>query len=447
MNLAIFLSQIFKLIIALSAICLAVIFREPSLLKIRGLLFGVILFLGFGLILLEIYILRKIQNKLRKFVSFLLIFLAATGASIALGRETNFLITKQQILSEDISRLEDLGQHFIVGYWNYDEVKQLVEKRAVGGVFITQRNVYNKTIEEVKVEIASLQKIRSSQGLSPLWIATDQEGGNIARLSPPLKPISTLAKIVDKVDNINQKREAIAEYATEKAAELAYIGVNLNFAPVVDLNKGIINPEDRYSRIYDRAISEDPKIVTKVALWYCNSLSKFNVRCTLKHFPGLGRVKQDTHVSEANLDTPISLLNRDDWQPFRTIIKFSDAFIMLSHVKLKALDEFNPVSFSNKVVRGLIRDRWQYNGVLITDDFCMQAVYGSKDGIKIATVKAINAGVDLILISHDPSLYYPAMKSLIEADKIGNLDRNLLHQSKDRLKQNKKVLFIDRSKI
>ncbi|WP_198920719.1 glycoside hydrolase family 3 protein, partial [Anaplasma marginale] len=168
-------------------------------------------------------------------------------------------------------------------------------------------------------------------------------------------------------------------------------------APVVDLNKGIINPEDKYSRIFDRAISSDKEVVTKVALWYCDSLAKLNVRCTLKHFPGLGRVKTDTHLAEAKLDTSITELSMDDWLPFRTIMNISDAFVMLSHVKLTALDEQNPVSFSNKVVKNLIRNTWNYRGVLITDDFCMQAVFGSKDGIKIATVKAINAGVDLIL--------------------------------------------------
>ncbi|MGF1490481.1 MAG: glycoside hydrolase family 3 N-terminal domain-containing protein [Prochloraceae cyanobacterium] len=445
MNLIFFFAEIFKLIIALSIFCLASIVREPWVVKMRTELLLLLLFLGLGLILLEVWNLRKTPNKLKNFFSFLLIFLAATGSSIALGKETSFLITKQEVLNQNSQRLANLGQHFIVGYWDFEEVKNLVEKQAIGGVFITQRNVYNKTADEIKQEIESLQAIRASQGLSPLWIASDQEGGNISRLSPPLTKLSTISNIIGKEKNPNNKKQEIIEYTTKKGQELADIGVNLNFAPVVDLNKGIIDPTDRYSRIYDRAISKDKKVVTKVALWYCDTLSKLNIRCTLKHFPGLGRVEGDTHLKEVNLDASITELNADDWLPFRTIMNFSDAFIMLSHVKLTALDGSNPVSFSNKVVKGLIRERWKYDGVLITDDFCMEAVYGSKDGIKVATVKAINAGVDLILISHDPSQYYPAMKSLLIADRIGNINYKLLDESKVRLERNKKVLFVNRS--
>ena len=72
----------------------------------------------------------------------------------------------------------------------------------------------------------------------------------------------------------------------------------------------------------------------------------------------------------------------------------------------------------------------------------MEAVYGSKDGIELATIKAINAGVDLILIAHDPTQYYPAMKALLRADRRGNINGYLLHESKERLERNKKVLFI-----
>ena len=443
MNFIIFFAEIFKLIIALSIFYLASIVREPWVVKMRTELLLILFFFGLGLILLETFNLRRSTNKFSKFFSFLLIFLAATGSSIALGQETGFFITTQEVLTQDTQKLENLGQHFIVGYWDFKEVKKLVEKRAIGGVFITKRNADNKTADEIRHEIESLQAIRKSQGLSPLWIATDQEGGNISRLSPPLTELPALSKIIGSDRDINRKKQAIVNYATKKGQELAYVGVNLNFAPVVDLNKGIIDPADKYSRIYDRAISSQKEVVTKVALWYCDALSKLNVRCTLKHFPGLGRVDRDTHLTEASLDTSITELNADDWLPFRTIIKFSDAFIMLSHVKLTALDELTPVSFSDKVVRGLIRNRWKYNGVLITDDFCMEAVYGSKPGIKVATIKAINAGVDLILISHDPSQYYPAMKALLRADHIGNVDRFLLQESKERLERNKKVLFIN----
>ncbi len=111
----------------------------------------------------------------------------------------------------------------------------------------------------------------------------------------------------------------------------------------------------------------------------------------------------------------------------------SQAVTMLGHAKLTAVDTKHPVSFSKQVVTDILRKNWQHNGVLITDDFGMEAVYGSKDGFGLATVKAINAGVDLLLISYDKDLYYEAMYALLKASETGNLDREMLDKSRKRL--------------
>jgi beta-N-acetylhexosaminidase len=113
----------------------------------------------------------------------------------------------------------------------------------------------------------------------------------------------------------------------------------------------------------------------------------------------------------------------------------TQAFVMLGHAKLPAIDPYHPVSFSASVITKLIRNSWKYEGILITDDFCMQAVYSSRDGLQSATVAALNAGVDLILISFDSDLYYEAMNALLQAEQKHQLDGEQLTISRKRLER------------
>jgi beta-N-acetylhexosaminidase len=210
---------------------------------------------------------------------------------------------------------------------------------------------------------------------------------------------------------------------------------------VVDLNKGIVSPEDKFSKIYQRAISKDKEVVAKVALWYCQTLEEYRVSCTIKHFPGLGRVHKDTHITHADLTTSVNELTRDDWVPFREVMRHSQAVTMLGHAKLTTVDDEYPVSFSKLVVTEIIRKAWQHEGILITDDFSMGAVYSSKYGLGAATVNAMNAGVDLILIAYDQDLYYEAMSGLLKAERSRALDKAILDKSHKRLEQAKKSIL------
>jgi beta-N-acetylhexosaminidase len=106
---------------------------------------------------------------------------------------------------------------------------------------------------------------------------------------------------------------------------------------------------------------------------------------------------------------------------------------MLGHASLTALDRAHPVSFSQAVVAGLLHGEWRYDGVLITDDFSMGAVYRSREGIADASVAALNAGVDLILVSFDTDQYYAVMHGLLAADRDGRLQPDALRQSEARL--------------
>ena len=438
-NIMLILLKIFELILAIALLVVAAILRSPSLANYREGLFWLSLVGGAILIFAELAVLPRPSPRRIKLMSFLVLALSFASLSANLVLAMKFNLIKQSVLNADPSRLAKLGQHFVVGYRDPEEVAALVEKRAIGGVFLTARNIENKSKTEIRQEISGWQETRRRQGLSPLWIAADQEGGIVSRLSPPLTYLPPLSEIIAEDRDIEASKNAVIEYAMLQGRELYEIGVNLNFAPVVDLNKGALNPDDKYSLIYRRAISADKDVVAKVASWYCQTLEKQGVRCTLKHFPGLGRVAADTHVEDAQLDTSLEELREDDWVPFQAAMQNTRALTMLSHAKLMAVDGDRPVSFSNKAIVNILRQDWQYNGILITDDFCMRAAYNTKLGLAGATVAAMNAGVDLILIAFDSDLYYPAMHSLLQAEADSKLDMKMLEKSRRRLQEDRRV--------
>ena len=391
------------------------------------------------LILVQVWILRTSSSSQRvlKSVSALGLFAAALALSTTVALEASFHWVRYQVLHTDPSLLEKPGRHLMVGYRDLTEVRELIRLRAVGGIFLSSGNVRNKSIAEVRQIIQSFQNQRQQQGLPPLWIATDQEGGGVSRLSPPLTHLPGLSEIVQRYSDLGQREQAVREFARTQGRELANVGVNINFAPVVDLNYKLINPNDWYTRIFERAISDDPAVVAQVAAWYCSELEKAGVRCTLKHFPGLGRAFEDTHLRDASLTASMAELGDTDWVPFRALMRDSRVFTMLGHVRLTALDKERPVSMSPAVIAGLLRRDWKYDGVLITDNFSMAAVYRSSEGMSNGSIQALNAGVDLILISWDTDQYYPVMYSLLKADRQGRLDREALKRSDQRLEMAK----------
>jgi beta-N-acetylhexosaminidase len=424
-----------RLIVALVLVPYALDWRSPFLSSVRSWALLGLIALPLCLILAEVRALRIARSGqwALNAVNFLGLLPAVVALTATVALEARFQLDRYQVLHADPARLEEVGSHVIVGYRSLSEAEELVKLRAVAGVFVSSRNVRGKTIAEVRHEIRSLQCLRRKQGLPPLWVATDQEGGVVSRLSPPLPWLPRISRIVKRYSDMAQREQAVRQYATTQGRELAALGINLNLAPVIDLNHQIKNPNDRFTRIFQRAISSDPAVVTQAARWYCDALEKTGVQCTLKHFPGLGRVSDDTHAGSANLTTPVAELTKTDWLPFRTLMSDTGAFTMLGHVRLTAIDADRPASISQGVIAGLIRGAWKYHGVLITDDFCMGAVYHSKIGIENGSIDALNAGVDLILISWDPDQYYPVMYALLEADRNRKLNLEALLRSDQRL--------------
>jgi beta-N-acetylhexosaminidase len=318
------------------------------------------------------------------------------------------------------ARMAALGEHMVVGYEDIDQVRELARRGLIGGLFITRRNVEGKLLEQVRAELAGIQALRRQAGLPPLMLSTDQEGGPVSRLSPLVPQQPTLASVLGPGISPQQIEQRARAYGEQQAKGLADLGINANFSPVVDLKPA--HPAaalDFHTRIADRAIAEQADTVTRVALAYSQALHANGVMPTLKHFPGLGRVKQDSHHFTARLETSTAILDASDWQPFRRILAQTPAMLMVGHVIVEALDPTRPASLSQRVLTGLVRETWGFDGVLITDDMTMAAVYDR--GLCQASAEALNAGVDLLLFAYDWEKYYLAMDCLAQAQADGKL--------------------------
>ncbi len=363
------------------------------------------------------------------------VLVAAFSAVVALGVEAQFRLASWRVTNADPAALERVGRHVMTGYRDPAFVRGLIERRAIAGIFVTRRNVGERSVEAIAAEIAGFQAIRARQGLPPLWVATDQEGGGVSRLSPPLTRLPVLAETVRSAMTDAARTKAVDDYAATHGRELASVGVNLNFAPVVDLDHGVRNPGDAFSRIWERAISRDPAIVADVAGRYCDGLARHGVHCTLKDFPGLGRVFEDTHRSAGRLDASVAELEASDWIPFRQVMGRPGNFVMVAHVVLGGFHPSSVVSTSSEVVGGLVRERWHHDGPLITDDMCMGPIYFGWDGIGGAAVRSLGAGVDMLLVSWDGDQVYRVLAALIDADRGGTEFRAKLDASAARLER------------
>ncbi|QOZ32978.1 glycoside hydrolase family 3 N-terminal domain-containing protein [Bradyrhizobium sp. CCBAU 53421] len=403
--------------------------NDPYLVPLRG---TGNLFLVVACILVVFMLVRGGAWRRRAPAGKLLVVLWCLPPLAMLAAHGVFEVRKHHVLQTEPGLTQSVGQHFIVGYRSFDEVAPLAEKGFVAGIYVTRRNVVGRTADALRAEIATLQARRRAARLPPLMVATDQEGGIVSHLAPPLTRLPALASLAELAPD-EQKAKA-EELGRIHGRELASLGINLNFAPVLDLRpKAKHNRLDFNTLINQRAISDDPAKVTAIAGAYIHGLESAGVNATVKHFPGLGRVRADTHHFNADLDTPVGELEAADWRPFRDVLSSTGARLMIGHVAVSALDPGRPASHSKAVVDGLIRKRWNYQGIVMTDDLVMGAIY--QHDVCTAVVEALNAGVDLLLVAYDGLQFYRLFACATDAAARGELDTAMLHDSETRLRR------------
>ena len=400
--------------------------RAPYMIFLRE--FGALGLLAASLSVLAYLIRRRAWCEL---AGKLLIVLWCLPVLSMLYAHAAFQLSRRQVPMTEVAEAHLLGQHFVVGYSSFEAIAPLAEKGLLAGIYVTGHNVAGRSAEAIRSEISALQVRRHTAGLPPLIVAADQEGGIVSHLSPPLTALPALATLAGLAPDI--RRQKAEEAGRAHGEQLAALGINLNFAPVLDLKPPASrNQFDFNSLIGQRAISDDPDKVAQVGLAYVRGLNAFGVAATVKHFPGLGRVRTDTHHFAANLDVPVATLEETDWRPFREVLAASNAQIMVGHVTLTEVDPERPASHSKRVIEGIIRQKWNYQGIVVTDDLVMGAVYNH---LCTAVVEALNAGVDLLLVAYDGSQFYRAFACASDAFDRYELDLAMLHDSEARLRR------------
>jgi beta-N-acetylhexosaminidase len=401
--------------------------NDPYLISLRGP--GSIILAAISIVVAVILIRRGYWK--RGVTGRALILLWCLPPLSILGADATFEWRKQRILLADAPQVRSLGRHFMVGYTSFPEVAALAERGLISGVYITKHNIKGSSATGLKEEIATLQEKRRAAGLPPLIVAADQEGGIVSHLAPPLTKLPALSTLANLASEV--RAEKAQAFGRTHGQELAALGINLNLAPVLDLRPELKrNRLDFNTLIGQRAISDDPAVVADIAQAYVSGLEASGVSAAVKHFPGLGRVRADTHHFNADLDTPVDQLEASDWIPFRKVLAGSKAQLMIGHVTLTSVDPDRPASHSRRVVDGIIRKKWNYQGIVMTDDLVMGAIY--QRNVCTAVVEALNAGVDLLLVAFDGKQFYRIFTCAMAASVEGRLDAAMLIDSGRRLK-------------
>jgi beta-N-acetylhexosaminidase len=287
-----------------------------------------------------------------------------------------------------------IGQMILIGFPQArvdEKVLEEIRQGKVGSIIIFEKNI------PAKNSYAELKKITWTyqQAASiPLFIAIDQEGGRVNRLKEKYGfPRSVSAAKLGKFT-----LDSARFYAETTAATLAGLGINVNFAPVVDLSS---NPTNPIIAKPERAFSAQADSVTLFAREVIRQHRKLGVVSVLKHFPGHGSSKDDTHLGIADVTTT---WNENELGPYRVLIDSGEVdAVMTAHIVNKKLDKAgNPGTLSKKVIDSLLRKQFHFNGVVFSDDMQMHAItkhYGLEEAIKLA----INAGVDILTFSNNIS--------------------------------------------
>ena len=307
-----------------------------------------------------------------------------------------------------------------------EATKEALRKYPVGGLIYFSNNL--KSPEQFKAMTANTQRLAGELGMFPLFLAIDEEGGEVARVGNhpgfSVQQISAMADIgrTGDVRKAFEAGNAIGEYLHE-------LGINVDFAPDADV---LTNPGNTV--VKTRSFGENPDLVTQMATAYLKGLNGHGVYGAPKHFPGHGATAEDSHKGFAYINKGWEELEQAELVPFAHFAKQKVNFIMCGHISLPAvIGDDTPCSLSPKALDGYLREKMGFQGIIITDALNMGAIqnhYSSGE----AAVAAIEAGVDMLLM---PANFQEAYQAVLDAVRQGRISEERLNQSVERIIQRK----------
>ncbi len=281
---------------------------------------------------------------------------------------------------------QKIGQMVMVGFSGPEIPDSLITditSRNLGGIVCLAYNL--QTPEQIKELTTSLQ----DHAATPLLIAVDQEGGLVARLDERngFTRTPSAYHLGTEVNTETSTRET----ATTMAGWLSESGFNVNLAPVVDVNINSSSPAIGY---LERSFSSHPRAVAKHAGWFIDEFHRRDLLCCLKHFPGHGSAREDSHDGFTDITSTWSSI---ELYPYRALLNSGfDDIIMTGHLYNATIDSLFPATLSRKTITGMLREEMGYHGVVLSDAMYMRAIrdnYSFETAIELA----INAGIDILL--------------------------------------------------
>lgn len=336
----------------------------------------------------------------------------------------------------DINKLttqEKIGQLIVAGFHGTTvgpEIENLIREYKVGNILLFSRNI-ESAAQLFKLN-QDLQKIAMETFGIPLYITIDQEGGMVTRIFED-GTFFPGAMTIAAANNV--------EYAYKigdlMGKELIDLGINMDLAPVLDVNNNPKNPV-----IGVRSFSDDPD---KVALFGNANIRGLqnHVVATAKHFPGHGDTHVDSHLALPKVEKPLNELEKFEFKPFKAAINDGLHAIMSAHINFTHLTEDGlPVTLSKRALTGLLREEMGFEGLIITDGIEMKAIHDNYGTIE-ATLKTVNAGANLVCICHDLPYQIGASDRFNKALETGELTMDTLNERVARILTYKEKLNVD----
>ncbi len=360
--------------------------------------------------------------------------------------------------AQPVSLKTKIGQMLLIGFQEAEltptsSITQAILSQQIGGVILFDYNFQLKNHDHNIKNPAQLQKltqqlqhyakqadINHHNHLTPLFIGIDYEGGFVNRL----KESYGFPKTLSAADIGQGSDEQALRYAEQMANTLNTMGININFAPVVDVN---INPNNPVIGKLNRSFSSDPDIVTHYAAIFSRVFQAHGIACAYKHFPGHGSSTGDSHEGFVDVTKTWKSL---ELIPYQKLFHTSSRcpMIMSAHVVHTGLDKKGyPASLSFAMSTELLRNTLKYDGIVITDDLQMKAItdhYSIAEAVELA----IHAGADILVFGNqlvatpqDPAkivdiIYQDVLKGKISEERINQSYQRIM-ALKHKLKKNK----------
>jgi beta-N-acetylhexosaminidase len=313
-------------------------------------------------------------------------------------------------MSTDLSR--DIGQLFFIGLEGPvlgAHEADFIVKNNIGGVTLFGRNL--KTPLELHKLCTDLHNLKTKlPSKAPLFIAIDMEGGRVHRLKAPFTQWPSLGKVA-KLDSTS----VAFKFANLMGLELRAMGINLDFAPCVDI---LTNPKNVL--IGDRSLGTDPEFVAKMASALVRGYIKAGVVACAKHFPGHGNTIIDSHEDLPIEDVDMATLESRELIPFKKAFRARMDMVMTAHIKYKNIDPEHPATLSPLIIKKLLRENLRYKNIIISDDLDMKALTKNYSREEIP-VLAMQAGCDVMLYCNEfdsPPIGLEAIRKAIKDNKI-----------------------------